>query len=104
MLKAEAGAKNKWRWEWQEETSVEGIAISTWCKKLDLAGTCFCIVCSRPITTADNIYNAVANVLADRDIPISNVVSCLMDNCATMRGCRSGGGNPVEESSNVLVG
>ena len=40
MLKAEAGAKNKWRWEWLEETSIEGIAISTWCKKLDLAGTC----------------------------------------------------------------
>jgi hypothetical protein len=49
--------------------------------------------------TATNIYEAIVSSLEDEDkteerskndIPVSRIVSCLMDNCATMRGVRGG--------------
>ena len=55
------------------------------------------------LATADNIYTAVENVLKDRGIPITNVVSCLMDNCATMRGCRSGVETQLRKAQKSLL-
>lgn len=55
------------------------------------------------LATADNIFNAVKDVLKERDIPIGNVVSCLMDNCATMRGCRSGVETQLRKAQAALL-
>ena len=49
--------------------------------------------------TALNLHQAIVDSLKDQnpevegkplDIPVSNMVSCLMDNCATMRGTKAG--------------
>lgn len=45
--------------------------------------------------TAVNIHDAILSSLQDeptknKDIPVTNLVSCLMDNCATMRGVKGG--------------
>ena len=40
------GLKNRWRWTWLSEKDKDGIDWREWCKKTDIAGMCFCIVCS----------------------------------------------------------
>lgn len=42
------------------------------------------------IATAQNLHQAVVCAFQSEDIPLVNMISCLRDNCATMRGSRSG--------------
>jgi hypothetical protein len=43
------GLKNRWRWSLLSEKDKDGIDWREWCKKIDIAGMCFCIVCSKTI-------------------------------------------------------
>ena len=43
------GLKKCWRWSWFSEKDKDGIDWREWCKKNDIAGMCFCIVCSKTI-------------------------------------------------------
>lgn len=51
LADVEAKVRNKWRWEWLDETDSSEAKRSHrhWCQKLQLPGTCFCTVCSKPI-------------------------------------------------------
>lgn len=42
------------------------------------------------IAAAQNLHQAVVRAFQSKDIPLVNMISCLSDNCATMRGSQSG--------------
>ena len=44
------GLKNRWRWSWLSEQDKDDIDWREWCKKIEIAGMCFCIVCSKAIS------------------------------------------------------
>lgn len=46
--------KNKWRWAWLNEMGDNGKPFSSWCKKMKMAGVCFCVVCHKKIVYGSN--------------------------------------------------
>ena len=49
LITVEKDVKNRWRWEWLAEKSDAGVEHSTWCEKIDITGSCFCVPCGRTI-------------------------------------------------------
>lgn len=45
----EVGIRNKFRWEWFKKEDFLKETISTWCRKIDVPGTCFCTCCNTSI-------------------------------------------------------
>ncbi len=53
MKNKDPDVKNKFHWPWLEE-KVNGVAIQTWCRKLEQPGVAFCIVCCQKIMYDSN--------------------------------------------------
>ncbi|XP_071378224.1 zinc finger and SCAN domain-containing protein 12-like isoform X2 [Centroberyx affinis] len=50
----ERGLKNKWRWQWLEETDSQGQRYDVWLAKVDIPGMAWCKLCSKNIAYAQN--------------------------------------------------
>ena len=46
--------KNKWRWEWLQESDHYDTKFGLWCRKLKEPGFCFCVLCSRKLNYGSN--------------------------------------------------
>jgi hypothetical protein len=42
----DATARNRWRWEWLQDTDTQKHTIGDWCEKIDRAGLAFCRICN----------------------------------------------------------
>ena len=59
--------KNKWRWQWINEKDAFGRSYSSWCKKIDVAGSCYCYICNRTIVYKNNGKKALKKHSGDFD-------------------------------------
>ncbi|KAJ8364703.1 hypothetical protein SKAU_G00135340 [Synaphobranchus kaupii] len=50
----ERGLKNKWRWQWLEETDSQGQRYDVWLAKVDIPGMAWCKLCNKNIAYAQN--------------------------------------------------
>ncbi|KAG8185042.1 hypothetical protein JTE90_017063 [Oedothorax gibbosus] len=57
----EKGIRNKFRWEWLSKDDFMKEKISTWCKKIDVGGTCFCTCCNGSIRYASEGLKSLLN-------------------------------------------
>lgn len=46
LKELESKIRNKFRWEWMEKEDFSKELIKLWCKKIDVAGSCFCCYCN----------------------------------------------------------
>ena len=63
MQELEKDVKNKWRWMWLEEHSDSGVKFEEWCRKIDVAGTCFCVPCGKALIYATRGKKALSACL-----------------------------------------
>jgi len=61
----EKDVKNKWRWEWLEETDESGQKYEKWLKKPDIHGVCFCVPCGKTISYKSSGKKAVKSHSTD---------------------------------------
>lgn len=50
----DTGIRNKWRFEWLEERDSKHCKLGVWCRKINKAGHCFCVLCNRYINYGSN--------------------------------------------------
>lgn len=62
----ERGLKNKWRWQWIEETDSQGQKYEVWLAKVDIPGMAWCRLCNKNIAYAQNGKRVFACHAEDR--------------------------------------
>jgi hypothetical protein len=50
----DATVKNRWRWEWLQDTDTQKHTIGDWCEKIDRAGLAFCRICNLELKYGSN--------------------------------------------------
>lgn len=61
IAKLDKECKNKFRWEWLNKDDMKNEKISVWCRKIDVSGVCFCLLCNSSIKYSSEGFKSLFN-------------------------------------------
>ncbi|GFU96693.1 choline transporter-like protein 2 [Trichonephila clavipes] len=61
IIQLEEGVWNAFRWNWIERRDGNGDTISTWCKKINVAGQAYCVFCNSVLKYGGEGFKAFTN-------------------------------------------